>query len=157
MLQAALKYVCDKYQHVRFITLTDKTSVPNSKIHITAKRLLQGRPGWYQEYLQAVPTDGTIKLLQLLSKKEARAKIAEYLPVTSQISWGIEREIEEMAQRILPMNSEMIVGTSWRISRDHVLAYPIVYNKTSSGGGGGSRRSIHNVRTHKSRNMRAPS
>jgi hypothetical protein len=115
MLQCAVNYVFDTYKHLKYIDLNDKSMVPNGNIHVTAKRLLQGRQGWYQEVLGAIPVANTIPLMQEL--KQSAAKIQEYEHITTKKEWGTQAEIEQLAAIIVPKFKESIVGTAWRIPR----------------------------------------
>lgn len=81
MLQCSIKYVFDTYLSVQSISINDKSMVPT-----TAKRLLQGRMGWYQEALHAIPDPShkqTMFLMKELQSTSVKKRIAENLDITS--------------------------------------------------------------------------
>lgn len=136
MLQCSIKYVFDTYQHVQFVSINDKSMVPNGKIHVTAKRLLQGRTGWYQEALHAIPDPNhkqTMFLMKDLQSTSVKNRIVENLETTSKRDWGTHQDIEEMAKRIIPRSAKYLVGTVWCVPRD---ACDCNYKLIESSGGG---------------------
>ena len=138
MLQGSLKYLFTNYPHVKSIEINDKTMVPDGKIYITAKRLLQGRKGWYEEHLQADAYGATILLMKELHKSVVLAKIAEYDSVTKSRSWGVQRDIEELAPKISPKLGANVLGTSWRVRKDVALNYQVsihTYASSTTHGG----------------------
>lgn len=141
MLQCAIKYVFDTYLSVESISINDKSMVPNGKIHVTAKRLLQGRMGWYQDALHAIPDPNhkqTMFLMKELQSASVKKRIAENLDITSQKNWGTHQDIEDMAKIILPRSAKYLVGTLWSVPRHTCeCKYEII---ESSGGGITQRR-----------------
>lgn len=140
MLQCAIKYVFDTYLSVQSISINDKSMVPNGKIHVTAKRLLQGRMGWYQDALHAIPDPNhkqTMFLMKELQSASVKRRIAENLDITSKRDWGTHHDIEEMATRILPKSAKYLVGTLWSVPR---TACQCNYELIESSGGGISPR-----------------
>lgn len=128
MLQGTLQYICKKYPSLEFISLNDKSTIPQGNIHVTAKRLLQGRPGWYQEQLQAVPDMNdkpTRRLMKKLKHPDTQAEIQKYLPRTTQRSWGTSKDILELAPLILGDVKKDLLGTAWKIMRQDILLYPV--------------------------------
>jgi hypothetical protein len=151
MIQGALQYIIHTYPHVKTISLNDKSEIPSGKIHVTPKRLLQGRKGWYEEYLGARPDKWhrpTINLIEELQTPSAQQRIQTFLPITTQHSWGKTHEILEMAKQIVPIRGQQaIIGTSWVISRKTIQTYPMNFtvqkdriNSGESGGGGAGIR-----------------
>lgn len=139
MLQGALRYAFSKYKKLQYITLNDKSMVAKKDIHITAKRLLQQRPGWYQEWLGAEADDkdmATKRVLQALSTMKPSDEDRDKM---SAKGWGSTKEVEEMARKYLGRDSGAIVGTAWKIMRKVAMGYPIDI-QTHLHGGGSNRR-----------------
>lgn len=136
MLQCAIKYVFDTYLSVQSISINDKSMVPT-----TAKRLLQGRMGWYQEALHAIPDPShkqTMFLMKELQSTTVKKRIAENLDITSKKNWGTHQDIEDMAKQILPKSAKYLVGTLWSVPRHTCECnYELI---ESSGGGITQRR-----------------
>lgn len=149
MVQATLKYICQRYKTIEYISLNDKSMVLNTNIHITAKRLLQGRKGWYEEWFQATPDMSVIstrRLMQLLQQENNKQTIQKYLHITTQRNWGTTDDIVEIAPKILGKEKRSIIGTAWKINRDDVLAYPISIQRMD----GGTRHMSHSTLIDKS-------
>lgn len=140
MLQGALKYICKRYTKLKYVSFDDKSMVPMSQIHVTAKRLLQGRKGWYEEWLQATPDMDVIqtrRAFSLLNSDETKCRIQQYLPITTQKSWGTAEDIAILAPKIVGPLGRSIIGTSWKISRSAILSYPVVFERVDQPLGGG--------------------
>lgn len=136
MLKIALMYIFDKFKHVQNISINDKSMIPNGQIHITAKRLLQGRNGWYQDILGAIPDPNhkqTIYLIKELQTEKAKQAILAEKNVTSKRGWGTQKDIETMSVKIVPKYAKYIIGTMWVVTRESASKYDI--STTISGGG----------------------
>lgn len=128
MLQGVLKYLCKRYPALEYITLNDKSMVPLGNIHVTAKRLIQGRKGWYEEWLQAVPDmshHSTRVLIHRLGHPDVQQKIQQYLPRTMVKTWGTTDDIVDLAPKIFGTHRKAVIGTAWKILRTDILAYPV--------------------------------
>lgn len=124
MVKGALLFLRKMYPHIEWVYLNDKSTVITKKIHITAKRLLQGRKGWYEEHYGAIPMDKwTRGIMNELATPGNQAKIQQYLPITTKKSWGNAEEILTIAKNILPIYHRYIIGTSWGISKDTIDTY----------------------------------
>jgi len=141
MLKAGLIYIFRTYPRIKHVSLTDKAAVggANAKIMLTAKRLLQGKKGWYEEHFGAVPdpqNKSTISTLKALSNPLAQAKILTYLPITTQRTWGTPNDIIEYASCIAKLQTNAILATSWLILRNQIENYErdlIVQTLTTGG------------------------
>lgn len=132
MLQGALKYLCKRYRSLEFVRLNDKSVVSIGNIHITAKRLLQGRKGWYEEWLQAVPDMSDLStrtLIHRLQHPDVQHEIQKYLPITTQKRWGTTDDIVDVAPKIIGTLRKSIIGTAWKIHRTDMLSYPVTVRK----------------------------
>ena len=86
MIKTALRYIIDKYRcnSTWTVSLADNTYVPGKTpcSLITAKRLLTGEKGWYEEYVGAIPTgetEGLIKTTRNLLAKDEFNDIADLI------------------------------------------------------------------------------
>jgi hypothetical protein len=135
MVQAALKYVCKTYPHIKKFELADETHVrtPSGLQFITPRRLLTGRPGYFQEHFGAEPSAATRTLLRGMREKGDRSK--DILADAS-----MEAICEHAKSRGLP--SGCLFGTTWTISRATVEAYAVGEPTLSDAAttGGASRR-----------------
>jgi hypothetical protein len=143
MLKTALQYVYDIYPYVKSYELQDETHFNDSTIgnpHITARRLLYGKPGWYQEYFGAEPINSTVKLVEYIQKnrKSIDKLIKKYKPTDEGNEWFITQNIlkitDEIPQEKNKKNSSIfsvsrnIFGTTWKITRETIGNYNIGYN-----------------------------
>lgn len=125
MIQAALKYVIQKYKTIEYITLNDKSLIPEGNIHVTAKRLLQKRKGWYEEYLGAIPDTNdfaTKRLMRIISSMNVPDDIMYKM---QKRTWGTTEDILEVAPVLLGKDAKYIIGTSWKIEANTINNYPI--------------------------------
>lgn len=141
MLQSALHYVFSKYENLKYVTLNDKSTVATKDIHITAKRLLQQRQGWYQEWLGAVPDEKDMATNRLMKALARMQPSQEDKTIMNSLTWGKTRDIEEMARRYLGNESGSIIGTAWKITRKVALSYPVDI-RTEMGGGSVKKKHI---------------
>lgn len=147
MIMGLLKYVFQKHKELAYISINDKTMVPRTSILISVKRLLQGRPGWYQEYLGAIPDPSniqTVQIIKALQKPTIQQRIQENLPITRQRTWGKPSEIISIFERITLLRGTSILGTSWWIYRSTIESYPVSINVVNKG------RSINHNSVHRS-------
>jgi len=97
MFKGVLKYITQVFPHIRRVSLQDLANE-------TPKRLLVGRPGWYEERYGAKPTiktqalKGRIKKMQLLS------------------------DVELFALELFALE---LLGTTWDISKSTIEEYPM--------------------------------
>jgi hypothetical protein len=97
MFKGVLKYIIQVFPHIRRVSLQDLANE-------TPKRLLVGRPGWYEERYGAKPTiktqalKGRIKKMQLLS------------------------DVELFALELFALE---LLGTTWDISKSTIEEYPM--------------------------------
>lgn len=133
MVKAALKYVCNTYPHVKRFELADETHVrtPSGMQYITPRRLLSGKPGYFQEHFGAEPSATTRSLLRDLHRPEPTA------PVDASYDAICDRT------KAMGLRSGCLFGTTWTIARATVDAYDI--NPTVATTGGGRTASRHNT------------
>jgi hypothetical protein len=141
MLKTALQYVSDKFPYVKEYMIQDETHVNDEKLGkplITSKRLLLGRPGWYQEFFGAEPTDNTTKLIEQISEKRVNINklIKKYKPKNIGDEWFIPSNITLILDNIpaVVINDNIynigrhIFGTSWKITKETISKYNMDYN-----------------------------
>lgn len=130
MLQEALQYIFQKHSDILSITLQDdayKVLRPLGKrISITPRRLLTGKPGWYQEHFGAVPIGRTVKLLKILQRNVA------LLTDNKPPNWGSYQETNGYAEKF--MDPKLLYNTDWMIHRKTVEAYNVQINERMDGG-----------------------
>lgn len=137
MLRAALAYVMDHFPHIQEVGITDETFVymrgrADNPPLITPRRLLQGRKGWYEEFVGAMP-DGekTTRLVTYLRKPATREKL-EHLFVTenvpTDILWWAPQHTLELAAKLGKVSvADALLGTSWKVARETVRSYGLPY------------------------------
>jgi hypothetical protein len=170
MIQGAIKALFRVQKDIPYVEFTDKSYWETSKkgkVPIAERRVLAGRPTWYQEYLGAVPTAITRVILRLYehaSKIIVTEEILEGLgirgkvkyigkPVSFLVQDRYERWTEEQLLKLiqnlnidklnhLNSNSVSLSGSTWTISREVVRLYPkakFMHYAVSNMAGGGSR------------------
>lgn len=143
MLKTALQYVHDKYPYVKSFELQDETHVNDESIGkplITSRRLLYGKPGWYEEYFGAKPINSTIELIEYIQKnrKLIDKLIKKYKPRDAGNEWFVPQNILLITEHIPSIKnnnnssifsvSRKIFGTSWEITREKINSYGMEYN-----------------------------
>lgn len=141
MLKTALQYIYDTYPYITKLTIQDETHYNDSlqnKPHITAKRLLLGRPGWYQEYFGAEPEKKTLELINHIATKRSEIDntISKIKPNKSGDEWwsteNILNIINNLQKSILRKRiyniAEKIFGTIWFIPRNTIEKYNMHYS-----------------------------
>lgn len=136
MLKTALTYAMKKHPSVQHIELQDETFADTTgKPMITARRLLHGQQGWYEEHLQASPIHRTVHLLDFLRDPKRRMRIDAKLPNKPNTWWTAANVMKVCEEIHCPSG---ILGTMWKIERNTVNSYGITYSykrstKTSGG------------------------
>ena len=146
MLKTALKVATDIFKNIKYFKLKDMSHKYNKNIKesvwITPRRLLQQKPGWYEEFVGATPTNDTKKIKLLI--KNFYSKIEENIPKDN-LSWWTTENILKLTS-IIDRNflTKNILGTYWIINRkkisDYNLSYdipnrnniPVLYNNTNN-------------------------
>jgi hypothetical protein len=113
MLKTALKYIIENYSHIEYLTITDKT-VPE----ITARRLLEGSKGWYEEHFHAKPSEKTKILIDRIKKN--RAKIDELI---ENLEWNPKNIVGVCSKIDGAILSKNILKTVWIIDRETIKNY----------------------------------
>lgn len=132
MLKTALKYIIDNYPNTKYFQLTDITfkkipGLPSKDLpYITAKRLLQGSKGWYQEHFGAKPTRKTKLLIDMIKIK--RNRIDELIASNINNTLWSAAKIKKIASRIDGKFLEKnILETDWIIDYTTIKGYNINY------------------------------
>lgn len=113
MLKSALKYTINNYPHIKYFTVTDKT-IPE----ITARRLLEGSKGWYEEHFNAIPSVKTKRVIDII--KKCRVRIDELIGNSEWNPNNIIRICNKIDGAILAKN---IFRTVWIIDRESIKKY----------------------------------
>jgi hypothetical protein len=163
MIQTILSHTINTYPHITFVELQDETfiHVPKKPL-ITARRLLLGQKGWYEEYLGALPAKKelqyTLNYLRLPSTQE---NIHTFLPPDAQNKlWWFPEHIKYVADKINNKLFPYLIGSLWMISADTIREYGITMQispATPKQSGGFQRKlqriyrtaPIHHVSSHR--------
>jgi hypothetical protein len=132
MLKTALKYIIDTYPNTKYFTLRDITfkkipGLPSEDLpYITARRLLQGSKGWYQENFGAKPTKKTKLLIDMIKIKRARIDelIASNINNALWSAAKIKKIVSKIDGKFLEKN---ILETDWIIDNTTIKDYNINY------------------------------
>ena len=136
MLQVALKYMLDRFPYIQFVEITDETFIDlrsDSNPLITSRRLLLGEMGWYQEYLNAIPSRNTMKLIEYLQRDIVHRDIVNILldnPEANNVLWWTPINIRMIADKIKIYGR--IFGTTWVIHADVIKNYDVSYEIKNS-------------------------
>jgi len=150
MVRAALKYAATAYPHVRRFDVQDETHVrtPTGMHVITPRRLLTGRPGFFQEHFGALPSGDTRDILAALRAKHVCVRSED---------WSPDAVIQHAADAGL--SQYCLFGTTWTISRATALAYDVTAELADQVGGAMRTRRAHeawlcSIRTRVERPLR---
>ena len=117
MLKTALKYTIEKYSYIEYFSVIDKTFP-----HITARRLLEGSKGFYEEYFNAKPKERTKILINII--KNHRMIIDVFIKNCIEKSDWNDIKVLQICRRIdgniLTRN---ILRTQWIIDRNTIKNY----------------------------------
>jgi hypothetical protein len=148
MIQSAMMYVIEKYSHIKTIEIQDETfiNIP-SKPLITARRLLTGRKGWYEDYFGATPkTPFLAEILRYLRLPSIQEKVKSLLPPeASQNQWWIPNHIKEIADSIREGLFSYLIGSMWVISKETINHYDIKNYNVQEGGGHFNKKKIQRI------------
>lgn len=134
MLKTALTYVADRHPDVKQYDLQDETymELPGKPL-ITARRLLMGEKGWYEEYLDAIPTQKTKYIIQYLRDSKNRMLYQNKIPDVEK-TWWTPKNTMQICYSIKCPGS--VLGTTWYIPKDIIDSYGINYIIQDSINGG---------------------
>jgi len=115
LMQIALSYVSQKHPSIMEYEIQDDTfvNVPGYPL-ITARRLLQGEKGWYEEHFGAIPTYRTIRLLDWL-RDPVRALL---IPEKEKIWWSASNVMKVCSLIGCPYS---VIGTTWCIQKNSII------------------------------------
>jgi len=140
MLQIAISYAINKYKYITHFELQDNTFIDISAMEkplITSRRLLEGRLGWYEEYVNAKPMCKTIKLVKYLRSETIQERIKEFLPKeSSNPLWWTPTNIIKLTDKVDKKNiSPYILHTTWSIPVEEIPNVKYTLDETQDGGG----------------------
>jgi hypothetical protein len=143
MMKVALKYVLGKHPNIKYVELQDETFIlmPGKPL-ITSRRLIQGRLGWYEEHLHAVPIGRTVLLLKFLRDQNARARFESKIPQRP-LSWWTAQNTVKLCREIGCPHP--ILGTTWKILRHTIIGYDVNLQDSDTMMGGAPMQRIRNV------------
>jgi len=148
MIQIALHYAKMKYPYIKEFQLQDETHIDISAMEkplITSRRLLEGRLGWYEEYLNAIPIQGTKLLIKYIRDVKIQSYIKGLLSSESsnplwwtpsniiKITSILNKELPERYKHTLNINRE-IFGTTWSIPVEEIPNIKYTIDETQDGG-----------------------
>lgn len=129
MLQTILTYVLESYPYITSIEVQDDTliNVPGKPL-ITARRLLLGQKGWYEEHLGAIPREDRIRYrLNFIRHPMIQPRVRALVPpetVENPHWWSPER-IAVIADQVNTDILMYIIGSKWTISAATIKKYGI--------------------------------
>lgn len=118
MLQGALKYLIEKYKHIKVVSLSDVAQKKGTRVYLTPKRLLLGQPGWYESQFGAKPTERT----EYATKKARDSFVLtpELISLMSKPSWGKADDLEKISR-----DAGKLIHSDWLISNKTIKHYPV--------------------------------
>lgn len=127
MLQLGLKYVIQKYPHIKKIHILDTVyyELDNTNISvITPRYLLTGQKGYYEQLLNAFPTKHTIEIIKTIN--ENMGEIRKKIPRHVENDWWTPKNIYKITDLIRPdILSPKIFTTDWEVSKDIIDTYDV--------------------------------
>lgn len=137
MIMATLKFAILRNPHLEKIVLVDESHIPISNelnIEITARRLLTGKLGWYEEYLGAKPYGLDADFI----KKIRKTKINMQFPEDEH--YWTATNANKISNKLFHRS---VVGTNWCISKNTIINYPIQIRIEQDGGGNQFKKWSH--------------
>lgn len=131
LLMGALKYLITSYKHIKIVHLSDLAQKKGTRIYLTPRRLLLGKPGWYEEYFGAKLVFTTELVIQSVLSKITLT--AEDVSNISQKTWGTYKDINKLSDE-----AHKLIHTDWVITSEVIESYPVeikVFNNLKNGGG----------------------
>jgi len=133
MLKTALTFVNEKHPSIISYDLEDLTflHLPNKPL-VTARRLILGDKGWYEEHLNAVPSKKTSRILQVLRNPRRREVFRDKIPLVDDTWWS---PMNTMALCYVIRIPWSVLSTSWYISQKVIQGYNISYEEKENTNG----------------------
>ena len=141
LLMGALKFIIKKYTYIETVNLSDVAQKKGTRIYLTPKRLLLGKPGWYEEHFGARPTQKTRKIIEHVL--QIINLTPEQMKLISKKTWGKSQDLEALSKEAIKL-----IHNDWIITRDTIYNYPVqirVSSNISSFVGGGDSTFIKSV------------
>jgi hypothetical protein len=141
MCQTILKYLVDTYPFIERVDINDKSAynITKDKLSfITARYLLQGKQGLYQQYLNAKPTPETLKLINLIEEK--RADLNKIIPQIKSNDWWSSENIIKLIDYVYDKKlqnynikrhliKQKITSNYWFVDKQTIEQYKVSYSK----------------------------
>ena len=139
MCQVILRYLVDKYKFIDRVDVVDKSAynITKDKLSfITARYLLQGKPGLYQNYLNAKSTEETKMLIELIEEKRQILNELQYRIVAMKSNdWWTSEHIQSLIDHVFkdaPLKASrikrVIFDNTWMISKTDIQNYDVTYS-----------------------------
>ena len=137
MCQIILRYLIDKYSFINHVDVVDKSAynITEEKLSfITARYLLQGKPGLYQKYLNAKPSAETKRLIELIEEKRNVINGLHYRDMHLNDWWTAEH-IRNLIDIVFtdPLKAreikKSIFDNTWIVDKRDIEHYDVAYSK----------------------------
>lgn len=138
MLKTALSYLITRYPHISRVELQDETfiNIPTRPL-ITARRLLLGDQGWYEEHVGARPTLNTSKLTKYLrqpiTQKAVQDIVLKYKHSDDKTWWSPENT-KRVADELNSAVFQQLLGTTWEIDSATIRGWNVAFDTDRTGG-----------------------
>ena len=141
MCQTILKYLVDTYPFIVKVDINDKTAynITKDKLSfITARYLLQGKQGLYQQYLNAKPTPETVNLINIIEEQRENLNkiIHKFKSNDYWTSENIIKLINYIYNEKIPnynkkrnVIKQKIISNYWFVEKETIEQYNIHYSK----------------------------
>lgn len=135
MLQSVLKWLIRKYDFVKYIQLTDKSTFTTEfgEIRLAEKGMLTEGKTWYMKHFGAIPTSGEA-IAAFANFKSTYKKYKDELSVLDDKAWLYEN-IRELYTKYPLIKNQVLYGTTWKISRKTIETYDVNPVDIQIGGG----------------------
>jgi hypothetical protein len=146
MVQLVLCYLFKQRTYLTAVDLSDETFISiagnASRPLIVSRRLLTGRPSWYEEHLGAIPKgtstrDLLVYLRTPVFQERMRVLLQKY-PESSSPLWWVPENIYKLTMDLRSpfVQPSKLLGTTWEITADTIRAYKVQYQREEHTGGG---------------------
>lgn len=135
MLKVALTFVSRRNPSVKRYDIQDEAfiNIPERPL-ITARRLILGEKGWYEEHFDARPTSETEQLLLYLRDPAIREGFQDRIPDVDRTWWSPNNTMALCRAIKCP---KPVIGTTWYVPRAVIQNFGITYEEKETIDGGG--------------------
>ena len=143
MMKTALAYVSQRHSTIMEYEIQDETFVnmPGKPL-ITARRLLQGEKGWYEEHFGAIPTQRTVLLLDWLRDPQHFLLFRDKIPKVEKTWWSASNVMKVCSLIGCPYS---VIGTTWCIQKNSIINYNITYIEKEMQSGGANDKKFKRI------------